>query len=230
MAVAACGGGDSGPPVRGATAEPTADVARPNVDVVDDSIVRIVGFGCGAPTVGTGFAVDADLIVTNAHIVTGRDRETLSVQSFSGVDYPAVMVGFDLDLDLALLRIDGATFRPLNLVTEVPLVDGVAVGIRSVNKENVINEVDFSVDAPVIVNWDGVYRDSESTYDGIRIDAEIRKGDSGSPLLINDRDAIGLVQSKARNFPRGYAVRSSEIHDFLNSVDTSTEVVVDRCT
>ncbi len=207
----------------------TVEVSRPDIDVVDDSIVRIIAFGCGAPTVGTGFAVDTNLIVTNAHIVAGRDTETLAVQLFDATEFPAVLVGFDLDLDLALLRIDSGNFQPLNLLTEVPLVDGVAVGIRTKNEENVINEVEFTVDAPVIVNWDGVYRDTESTYDGIRIDAEIRKGDSGSPLLINDRDAIGLVQSKARNFPRGYAVRSSEIADFIKSVDTSVEVVVDRC-
>lgn len=230
LTLAACGEDEPlGPPVRGSSQEPSAPLVRPTIEVVEDSIVRIVAFGCGAPTVGTGFAVDTNLIVTNGHIITGRDPETMSVQHFDGTDFPAVLVGFDPDLDLALLRVDEASFRPLNLVTEVPVVDGVAVGIRTLNKENVINEVDFSVDAPVIVNWDGVFRDSESSYRGIRVDAEIRKGDSGSPLLINDRDAIGLIQSKNRNLPRGYAVRSSEIDVFVDSIDPSVEVVADRC-
>ena len=198
--------------------------------MVDSSIVRVVAFGCGAPALGTGFAIDTDLIVTNGHIITGRDPETMTVQRSDGTEFDAVLVGFDEDLDLALLRIDAdANFRPLNLVTEVPIVDGVAIGIRTNEDQNVINEVEFSVDAPVIVNWDGVFRDTESTYRGIRIDADIRKGDSGSPLLINDRDVIGLVQSKTRDLPRGYAVRSSEILDFVNSIDTSVEVVADRC-
>lgn len=230
LVLASCGGDEPlGAPVRGATIEPTAPIARPSIDVVEASIVRIVAFGCGAPSVGTGFAVDTNLIVTNGHIVTGRDPETLSVQRFDATEFPAVLVGFDEDLDLALLRIDSGTFRPLNLVTDVPVVDGVAVGIRTREGENIVNEVEFSVDAPVRVNWDGVFRDTESTYRGIRIDAEIRKGDSGSPLLINDRDAIGLIQSKTRNLPRGYAVRSVEIDEFVNSIDPSVEVVADRC-
>ena len=189
----------------------------------------MLGFGCGAPTLGTGFAVDTNLIVTNAHIVTGREPETLAVQSLDGTEYPAVLVGFDPDLDLALLRIDDAEFSPLHLVTEVPVVDGVAIGIRTSNDENIINEVEFEVDRPIIVNWDGVYRDTESTYRGLRFFGEIRKGDSGSPLLINDRDVIGLVQSKTRGQAQGYAVGGQDIDDFVNSADTAVEVVAARC-
>ncbi len=230
IVLAACAGVPDHPPVRGSSEEPSAPLERPSAEVVDPSIVRVVAFGCGAPTLGTGFAVDTNLIVTNGHIITGRDPETMTVQRSDGTEYDALLVGFDEDLDLALLRIDGdADFRPLNLVTEVPIVDGVAIGIRTREEENIINEVEFSVDAPVVVNWDGVFRDTESSYRGIRIDADIRKGDSGSPLLINNRDVIGLVQSKTRGFPRGYAVRSAEILDFVNSIDTSVEVVADRC-
>ncbi|MFT7473773.1 MAG: S1-C subfamily serine protease [Verrucomicrobiales bacterium] len=215
----------------GSSAEPTAPVVRPSVEVVEDSIVRIVGFGCGAPTLGTGFAVAPQLIITNGHIVTGRDPETLTVQQVDGTEYPAILVGFDQDLDLALLRIDEAEFRPVTLITEVPIVDGVAIGIRPVDGENAVNEVEFVVDAPVTVNWDGVFRDTESSYRGLRIDAEIRKGDSGSPLFINDRDVIGLVQSKARRGdPRGYAVGSSEIARFVAGIDPAVEVVAERCT
>ncbi len=211
------------------SAEPTEEIERPSADAVDESIVRIVAFGCGAPTVGTGFAVDADLIVTNAHIVAGRDTDSMAVQLLDGSEFAAALVGFDPDLDLAVLRVDGGNFQPLNLVTEVPITNGVAIGIRSLDQVNEINEVEFSVDAPVRVNWDGVFRDTESTFRGIRIDAEIRSGDSGSPLLINDQDVIGLIQSRTRGEPRGYAVRSSEILDFVNSVDTEVGVVADRC-
>jgi len=227
---ASCAGVSDQAPVRGASENPSAPVERPSVNVVDPSIVRVVAFGCGAPALGTGFAIDDNLIVTNGHIITGRNPETMSVQRLDGTEYKAVLVGFDEDVDLALLRVDAdANFRPLNLVREVPIVDGVAIGIRTIQDRNIINEVDFSVDAPVVVNWDGVFRDTESTYRGIRIDADIRKGDSGSPLLINNRDVIGLVQSKTRDLPRGYAVRSSEILDFVDSLDTSVEVVADRC-
>jgi len=210
--------------------DPTLPIARPSVDAVVPSIVRIVAFGCGAPAVGTGFAVESNMIVTNAHIVSGRDPDTLGVQLLDGTEFSAELVGFDPDTDLAALHIPDGSFTPLNLITEVPIVDGVAIGVRPMGDVNEINEVDFSVDAPVRVNWDGIYRDTESTFRGIRIDADIERGDSGSPLLVNDRDVIGLIQSTTRNQPRGYAVRSSEILGLLNEVDPLVGVVADRCT
>ncbi len=212
--------------------EPTAPIATPEADAVEPSVVRVIGLGCGVPAIGTGFAVDENLIVTNAHLVAGRDRETLAVQNLGGDEFPAVLIGFDVDLDLALLRIDDANFAPLNLVTEVPLVDGVAIGIRTENETNVLNEIDFTVDAPVIVNWDGVFRDTESRFRGLRMLGDIRRGDSGSPLLINDRDVIGLVQSTTRNQPQGYAVGAADISDFVDSVgpiDEAEFIVADRC-
>lgn len=212
------------------SADPSEPVGRPSIDEVTDSIVRIVAFGCGAPAFGSGFAVEPDLVVTSGHLVTGRDRETLAVLLLDGTEIRATLVGFDLDVDLAVLRLDDAVLEPVNLVTDVPMVDGVAVGIRSEAGEPIINEVEFVVDAPVTVNWDGVFRDTESVFHGLRIDAEIRKGDSGSGLFINDRDVIGLIHSKNRNgIPRGYAVGGREILDFLAATDTATEVVAERC-
>lgn len=212
------------------TEEPTQDVTRPASGNVVDSIVRIIGFGCGAPAFGSGFALRPDLVITSGHLITGRDPESLGVLMTDGTEVGATLVGFDLDLDLAALQLDEPILEPVNLVTEVPVVSGVAIGIRSDNGEPIVNEVDFDVDAPVIVNWDGVFRDTESQFNGLRIFAEIRRGDSGSPLFINDRDVIGLIHSKNRTgVPRGYAVGASDIVDFIGEIDTSQEVVADRC-
>lgn len=212
------------------TLEPSQPVARPDVGTVKDSIVRVIAFGCGAPALGSGFAVAPDLVVTSGHLVTGRDPETLAVLLSDGTEIGAVLVGFDIDRDLAALQLDVAVLDPVNLVTDVPLVEGVAVGLRSDDGEPIINEVEFVVDAPVIVNWDGIFRDSESQYRGIRIDAEVRKGDSGSGLFINDRDVIGVVQSRNRSgIPRAYAVGSADVAEFLLSVDPAREVVATRC-
>lgn len=243
LAITACssGGETSAEGLLGGDIEPTASglrtsneisepVARPDIEIVDESIVRIIGFGCGAPALGSGFAVSENLVVTSGHVITGRDPESLAVLRSSGAEFSATLVGFDLDLDLAVLRVDNAEFTPVNLITAVPVVDGVAVGIRSEAGDPVINEVEFVVDAPVNVNWDGVFRETESRFRGVRIDAEVRAGDSGSGLFVNDHDVIGLIHSRNRNgLPRAYAVGSSEIADFVESIDPTVEVVADRC-
>ena len=61
---------------------------------------------------------------------------------------------------------------------------------------------------------------------------DIRQGDSGSPLLINDRDVIGLVQSTTRNQPQGYAVGSADISEFVDGIgpgEDAQEIITDRC-
>jgi hypothetical protein len=82
----------------------------------------------------------------------------------------------------------------------------------------------------VIVNWDGVFRDTESTFHGLRLLADINRGDSGSGLFISDRDVIGLIHSTNRNgIERGYAVSGKQIAEYLTTVDPDTEVLAARC-
>lgn len=233
LVLSACAG--TGPAARvdgplSQSPEPTADIVRPTAGNVTDSIVRIVGFGCGAPAFGSGFAVAPDLVVTSGHLVTGRDPDSLGILMIDGTEVGAMLVGFDLDHDLAALLLDEPVLEPVNVITEVPVVSGVAIGIRSENGEPIINEVEFDVDAPVTVNWDGVFRDTESQFSGMRIFAEIRPGDSGSGLFINDDDVIGLIHSKNKTgIPRGYAVGGADIAEFVTKVDRDVEVVADRC-
>lgn len=206
------------------------EVSTPTLEGVNDSIVRIVGLGCGAPALGAGFAVEPDLVVTNAHLISGRDPDTLAVVRPNGDEYAVTLVGFDPDLDLAALRLADPVLDPVNLVTEVPLVSGIAMGVRFRENANLVNQVEFVVDAPVIINWDGVFRDTESQFEGIRLDAEVKRGDSGSGLFVSDDNVIGLVQSKNRaGLPRAYAVSGNQIREFLDATDLQSKVTADRC-
>ena len=90
--------------------------------------------------------------------------------------------------------------------------------------------IDFTVDNTVIVNWDGVFRDTESTFHGLRLLADINRGDSGSGLFVSDREVIGLIHSTNRNgIERGYAVSGRQISEYLETIDTDTEVTAERC-
>lgn len=206
---------------------PQARIGEPSSEAARPSIVRISAFGCGAPALGSGFAVEPDLIVTSGHLVTGRTADETTVIRPDGTEYPAALVAFDEHLDLALLRVGEPVFEPVELLRAVPDGDGVAWAVRG---EDGIEGIDFEVDAPVNVNWDGVFRDTESTFHGIRLNAEIKRGDSGSGLFIADNQVIGLVHSTNRaGLPRGYAVSARQIDDYLAEVDTSAVVEAPRC-
>lgn len=199
----------------------------PTVDDVSDSIVRIVGFGCGAPALGSGFAVEPHLIVTSGHLVTGRDPDSLGVIRPDGEEAPARLVAFDADFDLAVLRVDDIAFTPVVLRTDVPTNDGVAMAVKA---EDDVVPIEFTVDRPVNVNWDGVFRDTESRFHGLQLLADIERGDSGSGLFISARDVIGLVHSTSRNVPgRGYAVSGRQITEYLDTIDPTAELIAERC-
>lgn len=199
----------------------------PSIDDVTASIVRIIGFGCGAPALGSGFAVEPHLIVTSGHLVTGRDPDTLGVMRPDGVEAPARLVAFDPDFDLAVLRVDGLVFEPVDVRSDVPADTGVAMAVKDASD---VVTIDFTVDNTVIVNWDGVFRDTESTFHGLRLLADINRGDSGSGLFVSDRDVIGLIHSTNRNgIERGYAVSGRQINEYLATIDPETEVVAERC-
>ena len=219
FAVVALGCGDDTNP---GVASPPA-----TADTVADSVVRIVGLGCGAPALGSGFAVEEHVIVTSGHIVTGRDPASLAVIRPNGDEAPAVLVAFDADLDLALLRIDDLTFEPVALAAPAADQEGMAMVMTA---DNNIAEVEFVVDAPVMVNWDGVFRDTESRFAGVRLDADINRGDSGGGLFVSENEVVGLIHSTTRSDElRGYGVSATQIDEYLQTVDTSQEIEAPRC-
>lgn len=208
-------------------ADPAFRGPPPTVEAVSDSIVRVTGLGCGTPALGSGFAVSEHLLVTSAHLVTGRDPDSLSVIRPNGDEAGGVLVAFDPDLDLAILRVDDLSFRPVELIEGESGNRGAAMVVRSGND---VDEVDFVVDARVNVNWDGVYRDTTSRFRGLRLDAEINRGDSGGGLFVSGTEVIGLVHSTTRsNDPRGYAVSATEISDLVATIDETAEVTAPRC-
>lgn len=190
------------------------------------SVVRVTALGCGAPALGSGFAVDEHLIITSGHLVTGRTPDSLGVVRPDGSEASAVLVAFNLDFDLAALRVDDATFQPVTLLDQQE-GEGVAVAVRG---EEDVEEIPFLIDAPVFVNWDGVFRDTESRFHGLRLDAEINRGDSGSGLFVSTQEVVGLVHSTNRaGLPRAYAVSSKQILEWLDTIDAASKVEAPRC-
>lgn len=99
--------GDTSPPPR-RLALPDEVVSR-----VTASTVRVEGESCLLERVGSGFTVDDDLVVTNAHVVAGQAKP--SVVRPDGKRLTAVVAVYDTQRDLALLRVRGLGQKPLPL-------------------------------------------------------------------------------------------------------------------
>jgi len=90
------------------------------------SVYYIVVDDDGAFDTGSGVAISRDVILTNHHVVRAAiaDEENgVYVSTDIGDDYvelEAVIIEHDEDNDIALLKVDGANFKPAVFADELP--------------------------------------------------------------------------------------------------------------
>lgn len=155
----------------------------------------------GDDGLGSGFVLNQDgEIVTNAHVVTRGEREsidavdTVFVEFSDGNRVEAEIQGFDPDADVALLEIDprGLDLEPLPLgdsdavqVGEPVAAIGSPFGERQSLSVGIVSAVE---------------RDAQSLSEfvipgAIQTDAAINPGNSGGPLVNARGQVIGINQS-----------------------------------
>lgn len=98
------------PPPSAPVVPPTDEEARAAFDAAAGSTVQVVEPACDQIQEGSGFAVERDLVVTNAHVVAGGDTPRVRVDD--GPSLAATTVVFDSALDIAVLRVPGLPAAP----------------------------------------------------------------------------------------------------------------------
>jgi len=152
--------------------------------------------------IGAGFVVNSGgYIATNAHVVTDVDLSggsgpvhpatQLYVQFADRNRVPASIVGFDLNDDVALIKVDpsGLNLKPLALATGEKLQVGqpvAAIGSPFEQNESLSVGVVSALDRPL---------QSFTAFrieGGIQTDASINPGNSGGPLLDAEGRVVGI--------------------------------------
>jgi serine protease Do len=150
---------------------------------------------------GSGFIIDRDgYVLTNFHVIEDADR--ISVTLADGRTLRGEVVGTDPAIDVALIRVAGATGLP-----EAPLgnSDELRVGEWVCAIGNPLGYV-HSVTVGV-VSFIGRKLFDASLDDYIQTDAAINFGNSGGPLINTRGEVIGInsaISSRASNI--GFAV------------------------
>jgi serine protease Do len=135
---------------------------------------------------GSGFLYDdKGHILTNDHVV--REAEKITVTFYDGVEAPATVVGHDRDTDVAVLKVDNTTYRPLprgnskNLhVGEWVLAFGSPFGLSQTVTAGIISATER----------DNVAINRFESF--IQTDASINMGNSGGPLVDMSGRVIGI--------------------------------------
>jgi putative serine protease PepD len=148
----------------------------------------------GSSGTGTGIVLDgAGHILTNNHVVAPSGKAGAVTVTFStGQHHPAVLVGRDVDSDLAVIQVKGVSgLRPLALGSAAHLEVGdpvVAIGAPFGLVGTVTSGILSAKDRPLTSGSAGSGA-GLAHLDALQTDAPINPGNSGGPLL----DAAGTV-------------------------------------
>jgi uncharacterized membrane protein required for colicin V production len=187
------------------------------------STARVTSSGCGPGlSVGSGFFVSAAHLITNAHVVAGGEAVTVSVD---GSTMDATVVAFDDEADLALLHVPGAGAPALTLASEVPTrgTPGVALGYPGGGDLTVTAA---GVTASHEVAGPDIYGSGSFARTIVELRAEIRRGNSGGPLLIRPGVVGGVIFGASRLNPDvGYAIGSDEALERLGPAIGDTQAI-----
>lgn len=145
---------------------------------------------------GTGWAYSSDLIITNKHVVelgsTGVYVPGTFVIMSDGRQLPAFVVGVHDTLDVAVLRVEPGSLKPLPLSPTPPALGQLLVVIG----------YPLSVGPQVSL---GVFSMDNGTE--FYTDADISPGNSGSPVLNPDGAVVGMVSGIVQaGYGDGWAV------------------------
>ena len=168
---------------------------------------------------GSGFIIDNDgFILTNNHVIESASRITVTLAD--GRVFRADVVGADPAIDVALLKISGATNLP-----EAPLGDSDALRVGEWvcaigNPLGYVHSVTVGV-----VSFIGRKLFDPSLDDYIQTDAAINFGNSGGPLINSRGEVIGInsaISSRASNI--GFAVPINQAVAILTQLKTKGRV------
>ncbi len=171
---------------------------------------RFTGSGSGVVILKEGF------IITNYHVVKGAKKIQVSFdKQYDADEYPAEMVSFVEQEDLALLKINRTLdFPTIPLGTSSDLMPGetvVAIGNPYGQTYTVSTGIVSGLHRNVQIPTEGLAFD-----DLIQTDASINFGNSGGPLLNINGELIGInsaINAQAQNI--GFAIPVDRVKSVL---------------
>ena len=198
--------GRPAPPVKAPTDAQLASATR----AAQRSTVEVVGDGCaeGSVNQGSGFVVGPGLVVTNAHVVAGTHTQWVQLGADS---LAASVVGFDSDLDIAVLDVSGLEREPLRLLegeAERGTV-GAVLGFPGGASLQADAAAVLAVIEPVGPDIYGRGQVRRRIYE---LQTRIDRGNSGGPFVLASGEVAGLVfASSADREGVGYAIVSADV-------------------
>jgi S1-C subfamily serine protease len=199
---------------RGGTAQPvdsqhpTADLTAAAKAVVPGIVTIDTQLGLqNGEAAGTGIVLTSGgVVLTNNHVVEGATK--ISVTDLgNGSTYPATVLGFDRQDDLAVIQLSGASglqTAPLGDSNQVAVGDSI-VGVGNAGGTGSPTAAAGRVTGlnRSITASDDASGSSEQLTGLIQVAADIQPGDSGGPLVDQSGKVIGVDTAASQGFRLG---------------------------
>ncbi|MDO8484667.1 MAG: MarP family serine protease [Candidatus Limnocylindrales bacterium] len=175
------------------------------------STLKVAAATCGLSSLGTGFVVRSDYVLTNAHVVAGASSKGIRVGTLDGRLLDAIPVLFDSELDVALLHVGSLGLRALPFAATDPDRGsaGATLGYPNGGRLTVLAA---AVAGRYPATGYDIYGEHQVRREILELRAAIERGDSGGPLVLSDGTVGGVVFAEARTNPDvGYALSPTAV-------------------
>lgn len=177
------------------------------------SVVKIEGQGCGGLIEGSGFVVGAKDVATNAHVVAGIKHPY--IVDGNGM-HRSTVIWFDPNMDFAVLRANNLAGPKLPIdISHAAAGTPSAVlgypggGAFTANPAAVLDEL--------TATGRNIYGRGDTQRDVYEIQADVRPGNSGGPLIDPSGAVIGVVFAESETYQQvGYALTSAQVVNAIN--------------
>lgn len=203
---------------------PAVALDDPELQRAAASVARISGtaYACGVSMTGSGFVAGTGLIVTNAHVVAGVETPVVELPGRDARE--GRVVYFDPIDDLAVIAVRGLDAAPLAVVPSVAA--GTAVAVQGYPLGGPFTSGAAFVLSVGSAPVPDIYDDTSSPREIYALDADVRPGNSGGPLLTDAGEVTGVVFARGSDDERrGYAMTSTELLPVLASVSADAPAV-----
>ena len=165
---------------------------------------------------GTAFFIDKKLLITCFHCVELMIKIFISDPNLSKKQYPVKIVSVIPNLDIALLELVDEDFPEHNI-----LELGNSDLIKSLDK---VIALGFPMDSDSLIYTQGVI--SGKKHELFQTDTPLNPGNSGGPLLFNDK-VIGINTSKLSHAENmGFSVPINFLKKWYNYILQSKDVII----
>ena len=201
---------------------PSSAAAQQAAGAAEASTVKVLGQACGYLQEGSAFVVAPGIVVTNAHVVAGEHATAVVVGS---AQYAATPVYVDPTFDLAVLRTSAPLGPPLPIDAST-VAAGTPGAVVGYPEDGPLRVDPAAVAQTIEAQGRNIYNQGTVTRQVYQIDAAVKPGNSGGPLVDAAGTVIGVVFSRSTVYAQtGYALASPGVLARVHAAESRTAAV-----